>query len=85
MIVVPVQVTSLQRHSGSIWNSSPQKSAFEVPHRQSGGAVTSILANALDEGLIDAIVTVTEDRWTLKPSSVVITKSDVLVQQAGSS
>jgi len=60
------------------------KSAFEVPHRQSGGAVTAILANALDEGLIDAVVTVNEDRWTLKPSSVVITKSDVLVQQAGS-
>jgi len=60
------------------------KAAFEVPHRQSGGAVTSILTNALDEGLIDAVVTVTEDRWTLKPSSVVITKSDVLMQQAGS-
>jgi len=58
--------------------------AFEVPHKQSGGAVTAILANALDEGLIDAVVTVTEDRWTLKPSSVVITKSAVLVQQAGS-
>jgi coenzyme F420 hydrogenase subunit beta len=60
------------------------KATFEVPHRQSGGAVTSILANALDEGLIDAVVTVNEDRWTLKPSSVVITKSDVLLQQAGS-
>jgi coenzyme F420 hydrogenase subunit beta len=60
------------------------RSAFEVPHKQSGGAVTAILANALDQGLIDAIVTVTEDRWTLKPSSVLITKSDVLVQQAGS-
>jgi len=60
------------------------KATFEVPHRQSGGAVTSILANALDEGLIDAVVTVNEDRWTLKPSSVVITKSDVLQQQAGS-
>jgi coenzyme F420 hydrogenase subunit beta len=60
------------------------KAAFEVPHRQSGGAVTSILANALDEGLIDAVVTVNEDRWTLKPSSVVITKSEVLLQQAGS-
>jgi coenzyme F420 hydrogenase subunit beta len=60
------------------------KAAFEVPRRQSGGAVTSILVNALDEGLIDAVVTVNEDRWTLKPSSVVITKSDVLVQQAGS-
>lgn len=60
------------------------KAAFEVPHRQSGGAVTAILANALDEGLIDAVVTVNEDRWTLKPSSVVITKSDVLTHQAGS-
>jgi coenzyme F420 hydrogenase subunit beta len=60
------------------------KAAFEVPHKQSGGAVTAILASALDEGLIDAIVTVTEDRFTLKPSSVIITKSDVLIQQAGS-
>ena len=60
------------------------KAEFEIPHRQSGGAVTAILMNALDEGLIDAVVTVTEDRWTLRPSSVIITKSDVLVQQAGS-
>lgn len=62
----------------------PAKAAFEIPHRQSGGAVTAILANALDEGLIDAVVTVTEDPWTLRPSSVVITRSDVLIQQAGS-
>jgi coenzyme F420 hydrogenase subunit beta len=60
------------------------KAAFDIPHRQSGGAVTAILINALDEGLIDAVVTVTEDRWSLKPSSVVITRSDVLIQQAGS-
>ena len=60
------------------------KATFEIPHRQSGGAVTAVLTNALDEGLIDAIVTVTEDRWTMRPSSVIITKSDVLVQQAGS-
>ena len=65
-------------------NSIAAKAAFEIPHRQSGGAVTAILANALDEGLIDAVVTVTEDRWTLKPSSVIITKSDVLIQEAGS-
>jgi coenzyme F420 hydrogenase subunit beta len=60
------------------------KSSFDVPRKQSGGAVTAILSNALDEGLIDAVVTVTEDRWTMKPSSVVITKSEVLIQQAGS-
>jgi len=60
------------------------KAAIDVPHRQSGGAVTAILAHALDTGLIDAVVTVTEDRWTLRPSSVVITKSEVLIGQAGS-
>ena len=60
------------------------KAAFDIPHRQSGGAVTAILANALDEGLIDAVVTVSEDHWSLKPSSVVITRSDILIQQAGS-
>ena len=60
------------------------RASFEVPRRQSGGAVTAILANALDEGLIDAVVTVTEDRWTLCPSSVIVTKSEVLIGQAGS-
>jgi len=60
------------------------RAAFDIPRKQSGGAVTAILANALDEGLIDAVVTVTEDRWTLRPSSVVITKSEVLIRQAGS-
>jgi coenzyme F420 hydrogenase subunit beta len=60
------------------------KAVFDVPRKQSGGAVTAILANALNEGLIDAVVTVTEDHWTLRPSSVVITKSDVLIHQAGS-
>ena len=60
------------------------RAAFDVPHKQSGGAVTAILVNALDEGLIDAVVTITEDWWTLKPTSVIITKTDVLIQQAGS-
>jgi coenzyme F420 hydrogenase subunit beta len=60
------------------------RAAFDVPHKQSGGAVTAILVNALDEGLIDAVVTITEDRWTLKPTSVIITKTDVLIHQAGS-
>ena len=69
---------------GSYLELLTAKSSFNVPRKQSGGAVTAILANALDEGLIDAIVTVAEDRWTLKPSSVIITKTDVLVQQAGS-
>ncbi|HOB17262.1 MAG TPA: Coenzyme F420 hydrogenase/dehydrogenase, beta subunit C-terminal domain [Candidatus Methanoculleus thermohydrogenotrophicum] len=60
------------------------RSVFPVERKQSGGAVTAILVNALDEGLIDAVVTVTRDPWTMKPSSAVITTSDALIQHAGS-
>lgn len=60
------------------------KAGFDVPRRQSGGAVTALLVNALEEGLIDAVVTVSEDRWTLRPSSVVITSDEELIHQAGS-
>lgn len=60
------------------------KATFAVPGKQSGGAVTAILAHALDAGLIDAVVTVSEDHWTKKPSSAVITTHEALVAQAGS-
>jgi coenzyme F420 hydrogenase subunit beta len=60
------------------------KASFDIPHRQSGGAVTAILMQALDTGLIDAVVTVGEDRFTLRPVSVVITSSEQLIHEAGS-
>jgi len=60
------------------------RSAFPVERKQSGGAVTAILVNALEEGLIDAVVTVTRDPWTMKPSSAVITSAEELVLHAGS-
>ena len=60
------------------------RAAFEIPRRQSGGAVTAILASALDEGLIDGVVTVTEDRFTLQPRSAIITSSEALIHEAGS-
>ncbi|NYT05971.1 MAG: 4Fe-4S dicluster domain-containing protein [Methanomicrobiales archaeon] len=60
------------------------KATFPVERRQSGGAVTAILRNALDEGLIDAVVTVGEDPWTMKPFSVLLTTSGELVHHAGS-
>lgn len=69
---------------GSYQSIMTAKAAFDVPKKQSGGAVTALLVNALDEGLIDAVVTVSEDRWTLKPSSVVITSSEEIIHQAGS-
>ena len=60
------------------------RAVIPVERKQSGGAVTAILVNALDEGLIDAVVTVTRDPWTMKPASAVITSSDALIQHAGS-
>jgi len=56
----------------------------EVAHRQNGGAVTAILHRALDEGVIDGVVTVTGDPWTLEPGSTLITSAGDLVQHAGS-
>jgi coenzyme F420 hydrogenase subunit beta len=69
---------------GSYQEIVTARAAFDIPRKQSGGAVTAILVNALEEGLIDAVVTVSEDRWTLRPSSVVITSSEELIHQAGS-
>ncbi len=69
---------------GSYTEIVAAQSTFDVERKQSGGAVTAILTNALEEGLIDAVVTVTEDRWTLRPSSAVITSSDALIHYAGS-
>ncbi len=60
------------------------KAGVEIPGRQSGGAVTAILLQALKGGTVDAVVTVTEDPWTHRPSSAVITSSDVLIMSAGS-
>jgi len=64
-----------------IW---PARAGFEVPRRQSGGAVTALLTHALEEGLIDAVVTIAEDRFTLLPRSVVLTSREALIHEAGS-
>ncbi|PKL63330.1 MAG: hypothetical protein CVV31_00590 [Methanomicrobiales archaeon HGW-Methanomicrobiales-2] len=69
---------------GSYQDIVAARSVFTVERKQSGGAVTAILVNALDEGLIDAVVTVTRDPWTMKPSSTLITASEELVLHAGS-
>lgn len=60
------------------------QAAIDIPHRQSGGAVTAILKNALDTGRIDAVVTAGEDRMTLRPFSVLITSSEELLHSSGS-
>ncbi|WFN37851.1 Coenzyme F420 hydrogenase/dehydrogenase, beta subunit C-terminal domain [Methanomicrobium antiquum] len=60
------------------------KAIMDIPGRQSGGAVTAILKNALKRGIIDAVVTVSEDRWTHMPKSVLITSDDTIEKTAGS-
>jgi len=79
-----VDLAAQGRMLGSYLNIVAARSVLPVERKQSGGAVTAILASALEEGLIDAVVTVTADPWTMKPSSAVITSADVLVQHAGS-
>lgn len=62
----------------------PARAARPVAGQQSGGAVTAILQNALAEGTIDAVLTVGEDPWTLKPRAVLITSTGALEAHAGS-
>lgn len=57
---------------------------FDVEKKQSGGAVTAILMNALEQGLVDAVITVAEDPWSLKPRSTIITSSEMINKHAGS-
>ncbi|MBP2132531.1 coenzyme F420 hydrogenase subunit beta [Methanomicrobium sp. W14] len=60
------------------------KSVSDTPGKQSGGAVTAILANALKTGIIDAVVTVSQDNWTKEPKSVLITNEEAMFATAGS-
>ncbi len=60
------------------------KATTESPLYQSGGAVTAILAYGLQNNLIDAVVTVTEDRWLKKPRSTLITSAGEILSYAGS-
>jgi coenzyme F420 hydrogenase subunit beta len=76
-----------EKHSGLLGDYleiTAGKAEFDIPKKQSGGAVTALLANALDIGLLDAVVTVTEDLWTLQPHSMIITRSEALIAKAGS-
>lgn len=78
--IVPLSTETL----GNYIDLVAAKSTRDIPRRQSGGAVTGILAHALDSGMIDAVVTIGEDRFSLRPVSIVITSSEQLVHEAGS-
>lgn len=60
------------------------QSTERLQHQQNGGAVTAILTAAMQAGLIDGVVTVTEDRWSHRPQSILVTSSGELIKHAGS-
>lgn len=60
------------------------KAETAIQNRQSGGAVTAILSDLLEKKIIDAVVTVEADPWTLMPNSTVITSKEKLINNAGS-
>jgi coenzyme F420 hydrogenase subunit beta len=60
------------------------RATIEIPRKQAGGAVTAILSTWLEQGLIDGVVTVTADRLTLLPRSIVLTSSGKVMETAGS-
>ena len=60
------------------------RAVIDVEKKQSGGAVTAILSAALQAGVIDAIVTLTEDPWTHQPECALISDQEVLISHAGS-
>lgn len=69
---------------GNVIKAVKAKSKFDTKGVQSGGAVTAILANAFDEGIIDGALVVVEDKWTMKPGSYLATSKEDVLKSAGS-
>ncbi len=69
---------------GSYLQMVRAQSTTKIAHQQNGGAVTAILTAAMQSGLIDGVVTLTEDRWDHRPRSVLITSTGELMEHAGS-
>ncbi|MDH7593897.1 MAG: Coenzyme F420 hydrogenase/dehydrogenase, beta subunit C-terminal domain [Methanomicrobiales archaeon] len=69
---------------GTYRSAIQARATFDIPASQSGGAVTAILKNALDKGLLDAVIMVTEDPWTHRTSSALLASAEELVRHAGS-
>ncbi|MDD1724870.1 MAG: Coenzyme F420 hydrogenase/dehydrogenase, beta subunit C-terminal domain [Methanospirillum sp.] len=69
---------------GTYLSISGARATTEIAHRQSGGAVTAILADAFALGMIDGVITVSEDRWTHRPFSLLITSAGEMLEHAGS-
>ena len=60
------------------------KRSVPIQAQQSGGAVTFILSQALDAGMLDGVITMSVDRWNQVPIAVLVTSSGQLIESAGS-
>lgn len=81
----PRTITTEEGLIGCIRYPYAAKTAIKGLEGQDGAVVTSMLAYALDEGLIDcAIVTTTSDEEPWKPEPIVATSYEELVKARGS-
>jgi coenzyme F420 hydrogenase subunit beta len=69
---------------GEYLSLTAARAKTDIPYKQSGGAVTAILLNALKSGMIDWVITLSEDKWTHRPVSILITSAGELMENAGS-
>ncbi len=69
---------------GNIRSSYAVRSLLKIPKKQSGGAITAILYNALEKKLIDSVITVGQDHTTLQTYSIALSSPDALITHAGS-
>ncbi|MBN1785368.1 MAG: Coenzyme F420 hydrogenase/dehydrogenase, beta subunit C-terminal domain [Candidatus Methanofastidiosa archaeon] len=77
--------TFLEKHGiGSFIGAFAAKASMDISKKQSGGAVTAILFNALKRNLIDSVVMVGQDHTTMKTYSIAVKDADQLLCYAGS-
>ena len=78
------RLTETKALVGSVLQAVAAKRAVPISQQQSGGAVTYVLAQALDAGQLDGVITMSVDRWSQTPIAVLATSSGQLIESAGS-
>ena len=68
---------------GTVISAMAVRATIPVSKKQSGGAITAIVYNAVKRGLIDAVVTVGQDHATLQTYSTAISDPERIVTYAG--
>ena len=69
---------------GPVKRGVAARATIPISKKQSGGAITAIVYNALKRGLIDAVVTIGQDHATMQTYSKAISDPEKLIAYAGS-